>query len=68
MPTYEYRCDACDYNFEINATMDEKKQGLEIVCEKCGSKNVRQLFRGFSMMKRGKSDQSGCGNGGSCCG
>lgn len=41
MPTYEYRCDACEYNFEINATMDEKKQGLEIVCEMCGSKNAR---------------------------
>ena len=69
MPTYEYICEDCTSHFEVHATIEAKTKGLDITCEKCGSKKIKQLFHGFSMLtNREKSGQSRCGNGGSCCG
>jgi putative FmdB family regulatory protein len=42
MPTYEYECKSCGYNFEVFQSMSEEP--LKI-CAKCG-KEVRRLILG----------------------
>jgi putative FmdB family regulatory protein len=41
MPTYEYKCDACEHGFdEFQSFKDEPLK----VCPKCGKKKLRRLF------------------------
>ncbi len=48
MPTYEYRCEKCRKKFALVMRINERseKKG-EVVCPKCGSKNVRQEIQSF---------------------
>jgi len=41
MPTYEYRCDACEHQFDEFQSM--KDEALK-VCPKCGQPSLRRLF------------------------
>lgn len=41
MPTYEYRCEKCEHQFDELQSMSEKP--LE-KCPKCGKKALRRLF------------------------
>jgi putative FmdB family regulatory protein len=41
MPTYEYQCDACGYNFDEFQSMSDK---LLKKCPKCGKPKLRRLF------------------------
>ena len=43
MPTYEYRCEGCDNEFEIARTMSAREDA-ESSCPACGSENVRRAF------------------------
>jgi putative FmdB family regulatory protein len=36
MPNYNYRCNDCEYSFEVRHSMNYEDQ----VCLKCGSKNI----------------------------
>lgn len=77
MPIYEYHCKDCDYYFDVNATIKEKETGLVVFCERCGSKNLQQVFGGFAFIgsqtvnvRRNDSQNSGggcCGGSGSGC-
>lgn len=51
MPTYEYRCDACDYEFdELQSFSDEPLTK----CPKCKKKKLRRLFgTGASIIFKG---------------
>ncbi len=42
MPTYEYVCESCNYNFEVFLKMSDEPVS---VCPKCGKK-VRQILSG----------------------
>lgn len=59
MPIYEYRCDACDCDFEVlmMRTDDEK-----VSCPRCGISDVE---RQLSVSCIGGSDSKGCATGGS---
>jgi putative FmdB family regulatory protein len=41
MPTYDYRCDACDHSFEIFEPISAEPQTK---CPKCKKKKLRRLF------------------------
>jgi len=49
MPTYEYRCDSCGYDFEaVQGFSDEPLT----VCPKCGSP-VRKMFSSVGVVFKG---------------
>jgi putative FmdB family regulatory protein len=73
MPTYEYRCQDCGHVFEVFATIREKVAGVQPVCPKCRSAQVRQAFAVTFMRRDGGGvapvSSGGCCSGGSCaCG
>ena len=41
MPTYEYKCDACDHAFETFQSITEEPVRI---CPICGKKKVRRLI------------------------
>jgi putative FmdB family regulatory protein len=43
MPTYEYKCSACDHHFEIIQSI--KDEPLKI-CPNCGEETLRKLISG----------------------
>ncbi|GBC98535.1 hypothetical protein HRbin17_01048 [bacterium HR17] len=49
MPVYDYRCDACDYTFEVVHGVNERP---EVRCEKCGQP-ARKLFRPVPIIFKG---------------
>src|SRR5262249_26864602 len=51
MPTYEYKCDACEHNFDEfqSITAEPLKK-----CPKCGKKKLRRVFgAGAAVLFRG---------------
>lgn len=62
MPLYEFKCLKCGKNFEdlILTPKDEK----EMVCPKCGSKNVKKQV---SVFATGADGDSGGGTAGGSC-
>lgn len=62
MPIYEYLCSDCGERIEIKATIEEKEKGLKILCPKCGSDKVQQVYSTFIIGSSKKNDhQSTCG-------
>lgn len=41
MPTYDYRCNACDHRFEVFQSM---KDGPKRTCPSCGKKTLERLI------------------------
>jgi putative FmdB family regulatory protein len=41
MPTYEYHCDACEYNFDEFQSINDKPLKK---CPKCGKPKLRRVF------------------------
>lgn len=41
MPTYDYRCNACDHEFELFQSMSENPKRT---CPKCGKKKLERLI------------------------
>ena len=41
MPTYDYKCDACDHAFELFQSMSEP---VKRKCPECGRPKLRRLF------------------------
>lgn len=75
MPAYEFHCKECGYYFEFASTVAEKERRESertITCEQCGSKEVEQVFGGFSILtgtqvRQKTGGDSGCCGGGTCC-
>ena len=44
MPLYDYQCKDCGQIFEVQATIKEKMDGLQLTCPKCGNHEARQLL------------------------
>ena len=68
MPAYEYRCDACESNFELRQKMSEK--ALE-ACPHCGGQVRRLISGGAGAITKGAASSYAapqCGMGGPCCG
>ncbi len=41
MPTYDYRCNACDHEFELFQSMND---GPKRTCPKCGKRKLERLI------------------------
>ncbi len=41
MPTYDYRCDACDHTFELFQGIND---AVKRKCPECGKRKLRRLF------------------------
>lgn len=52
---YDYQCQDCNQTFEVRATLAEKEAGLQPQCPACGSKDTKQLLRGFAIGSGGRS-------------
>jgi putative FmdB family regulatory protein len=70
MPTYEFHCLHCDHRFSQFLSITQRK---EAVCEKCGSKQIEQIYRCCNVVggKGGNSGQNlgastGCTRTGGC--
>lgn len=46
MPTYNYKCESCDYTDEKVLRMAERNQPIEAPCPTCGALTVRQVISG----------------------
>lgn len=71
MPAYEYKCEDCESDFTVIATMVEKAKGLTVACRMCGSERVKQIFSGISFIggkRNGPAPGGGCAPGRGCCG
>jgi len=53
MPVYDYVCNDCHKSFELVLTLKEHDD--QIVCPKCGSKNVEQEMAAFFAVTSKKS-------------
>lgn len=74
MPTYEYVCMECQEKAEVRATISDKERGLKVICPRCGSNKMVQVFGSFAVMAGSKSgfnagSMTGCGPnaGPGCC-
>lgn len=54
MPTYEFKCQACENQFSTTATVRELEDG-RIACPACGSFDVRQIMTPFTSKTSRKS-------------
>lgn len=50
MPTYEYRCDACDTTSNVVQKMTDPTL---TVCPECGVEGLRKLFNGVGVVFKG---------------
>ncbi len=60
MPLYEYACRNCGKRFECLVSLGKEN---EVVCDKCGSADVRKLISGFGIGGGGsrlKASSSSC--------
>ena len=64
MPLYEYRCNKCQYVFEISLRMEEKDK-ICLKCPKCKSEDLGQILSTGGILKHGRSKTPECSG---CCG
>jgi putative FmdB family regulatory protein len=50
MPTYEYKCDACEHGFEIIQKMTEEPKKT---CPKCHKRKLRRLISKAAVIFKG---------------
>lgn len=50
MPTYEYQCEVCSHEWEIEHGMSEK---IKVECEKCKSDCVKKLIGATHFILKG---------------
>jgi putative FmdB family regulatory protein len=58
MPTYEFHCQACDRNFELEqsiAAYEEHHKKHDLHCPKCDSDEVEQQVTAFEVETHKKS-------------
>lgn len=53
MPTYDFQCEKCEHKFSVFTSIAQKDK---VVCPKCQSKEVKQLFTGFIINTTGYND------------
>lgn len=73
MPIYEFICDECFQPFDVQASIQEKEEGLEPTCPNCSNTNTHQIISGglFLRAAGGTSfmpPDCGPSAGSGCCG
>lgn len=59
MPTYSFRCESCREEFDVRISYSQKS---EVVCPRCGSATLKELFGRYRTFALGSGDNGG----GSC--
>lgn len=54
MPTYEFKCKDCDYQFSVLVSLNDRDK---VTCPNCRSKNIIQLISSYSVGRN-----TSCGN------
>lgn len=67
MPRYEFECNKCQEKFEIFLSIIDKKS-TKIVCPKCKSEDIAQIYSGINIKSSAKAGPNGCCGGSGCCG
>lgn len=67
MPIYPYKCNQCNEEFEVKASLSEKEEMSKnkFKCKECGSNNIQQVITASGVVKS-SNNSGGCGRG--CCG
>lgn len=69
MPIYEYRCQACEGEFDVLTSYAERDKAQ--VCPSCESTRTRVLVSSFAALggeESGLTDMTPSAGGGGCCG
>jgi putative FmdB family regulatory protein len=67
VPTYSYVCNHCGASFDVEASITEKKRGLQVTCPQCSSRGAQQVLNDTSVLLR-RSGGGCCEPSGGCCG
>lgn len=60
MPTYAFRCDACQHEFTVNVPYARKKESR---CPQCDGDNLTELFGRYTLnVMGGSGGRSNSGN------
>lgn len=66
MPTYVFKCEACQSEFEAFASIQKKESGWKPDCPRCGSSKTIQVYRQAARWINSLSSSPPV-SGGSCC-
>ena len=55
MPLYDFQCNDCQKTFEIQLSLAQHEKAGVVVCPSCGSRNVKQLIAGVTVITGKKS-------------
>ena len=60
MPIYSYKCNKCNQEFEIKATLAEKEKTSpdKFKCPNCGSTEITQIMKACNFVKGGGGKSS----------
>lgn len=57
MPVYSFQCDQCGHEFTRLVSI---KNNENIICPKCGSRNIKRLYKSFNYVKITKKYNPSC--------
>jgi len=68
MPTYEYKCERCGYQFEVTHSMNENPV---VFCPECKTRSKKIITGGTGFIMKGSHQKDTgiqCGREQTCCG
>jgi putative FmdB family regulatory protein len=68
MPRYDYRCQYCNFPFEVRMSMSEYSEGSKPACPQCGSRDVERAFTSVSVLTGSRAGSGGGSSSASNCG
>ncbi len=60
MPIYSYVCEDCGEKFDLFFGIGGTKE--ELICKKCGSKNIKRSFSSFGVKQSSGTNKSSSGD------
>ncbi len=69
MPAYDYRCQTCSSEFEVQMSIPHKESGQAVSCPTCESTATKHLYRPAAMVSQSRNPDPHCRHAmtGSCC-
>lgn len=68
MPKYDYKCQYCNFPFEVRMSMSEYSEGNKPECPQCGSGDVERSFTSVSVLTGSRAGSGGAGGPAPTCG
>ncbi len=67
MPTYTYKCRSCDKEFAVEASLQEKEEGIDAGCPDCEKSEVFQTFSRVGVLGGSSAGAAGASCSASSC-